>query len=49
MNGVAQQYNGKEVNVGIRPEDILDEKAAVGIDKVAKILTKVDFRELMGA
>ncbi|MFH0887011.1 MAG: ABC transporter ATP-binding protein [bacterium] len=43
------KYIDKEVVFGIRPEDILDEKASQYLEKKQVIKTKVDFRELMGS
>ena len=44
-----ENYVGKEVTFGIRPEDIWDVPSSGWIDQKFLIETKVDFRELMGS
>ena len=46
---ILDPYINKEVVFGIRPEDIVDEKAAQYIDQKQTVQAKVDFRELMGS
>ena len=50
MNGAAQQYNGKEVNVGIRPEDIHDFEFSSHVPGVSQpISADVEVYEPLGS
>jgi multiple sugar transport system ATP-binding protein len=42
-------YTGKEVNVGVRPEDIHAEDFFMGLEKTLKIEADIDMAEMMGA
>ena len=42
-------YVGKEVNVGVRPEDIHAEDFFMGLEKTLKIEVNIDMAEMMGA
>ena len=49
VDHLLEEYVGKEVAMGIRPEDIWDVPSSAWIEEKCLIETKVDFRELMGS
>ena len=49
VDHLLEEYIGKEVVLGIRPEDIWDVPSSAWIEEKFMIETKVDFRELMGS
>jgi multiple sugar transport system ATP-binding protein len=49
VDHLLEEYIGKEVVLGIRPEDIWDVPSSAWIEEKFLIETKVDFRELMGS
>ena len=49
VDHLLEEYVGKEVNFGIRPEDIWDVPSSNWITAKHTIQAKVDFRELMGS
>jgi multiple sugar transport system ATP-binding protein len=49
VDQLLEDYIGKEVTFGIRPEDIWDVPSSGWIEQKTIVETKVDFRELMGS
>jgi multiple sugar transport system ATP-binding protein len=49
VDHLLEEYIGKEIIFGIRPEDIWDVPSSGWIEQKTIIETKVDFRELMGS
>ncbi len=48
-DGILEQYVGKEVTMGVRPEDIHDEERYMDVLADCRVRAKVEVTELMGA